>query len=127
MTIYTGGAFVLLPEKVLTNVLRKPPARPETPHDLAEFPLPDSSPVGVVEAAFNHELSVVSSRLKPSRLMRFKRLIGRKVVSMLGSILLHKDLKRVLYSISSLNVHVRRCMTPASNGDACSSLRFSLL
>ncbi|KAF1793991.1 S-adenosyl-L-methionine-dependent methyltransferase [Phytophthora cactorum] len=43
--------------KVLTNVLRSPPARLVTPHDLAEVPLPKSDPAGVDDAAFNHELN----------------------------------------------------------------------
>jgi len=78
--IYAGGPLVVLPEKVLTNVLRIPPAKLVTPHDLAEVPLPKSDPAGVDEDAFNHELNVVSSRLKPSKLMRFIRLYGTQDV-----------------------------------------------
>lgn len=132
---------VVLPENVRTNVLRMPPARLETPHDRADVPLPWSGIVPVVDdPAFNHELNVLSSRLKPPNAISSKRLFGEYAVdeaalslmsdSVLESVLLLlllMDRTSVLYSISSLKLQVRRCMTPASNGAACNSFRFPLL
>jgi len=117
-----------------------PPARLDTPHERDDVPLPGSGNVPVADDAFNHELSVASRRLKPPNVMRSMRLFGAYAwlnaneslvsVSVLESVLLLlllRDLISVLYSISSLNVQVRRCMTAASKGAAWSSFRFPLL